>query len=57
MYEPKLERLTINEILTKDFSEYALPLIQRNYVWDADDVKEMIESLLRGVSYRNYNAH
>ena len=48
MYEPKLERLTIAEILSKDFLEYALPLIQRNYVWDADDVKEMIESLLRG---------
>jgi len=48
MYEPKLERLTISEILSKDFSEYVLPLIQREYVWDADDVKEMIESLLNG---------
>jgi hypothetical protein len=48
MYEPKLERLTISEILSKDFSEYVLPLIQREYVWDADDVKEMIESLMNG---------
>ena len=48
MYEPKLERLTISEILSKDFSEYVLPLIQREYVWDADDVKEMIESLING---------
>jgi uncharacterized protein with ParB-like and HNH nuclease domain len=48
MYEPKLERLTVSEILTKDFSEYVLPLIQREYVWDADDVKEMIESLING---------
>jgi len=48
MYEPKLERLTIHEILSKDFSEYVLPLIQREYVWDADDVKEMIESLING---------
>jgi hypothetical protein len=48
MYEPKLERLTISEILTKDFSEYVLPLIQRDYVWDEDDIKEMIESLING---------
>jgi len=48
MYEPKLERLTISEILSRDFSEYVLPLIQRDYVWDAEDVKEMIESLLNG---------
>jgi hypothetical protein len=48
MYEPKLERSTISEILNKDFSNYVLPLIQRDYVWDAEDVKEMIESLLNG---------
>jgi hypothetical protein len=48
MYEPKLDRLTISEILSKDFSEYVLPLIQREYVWDEDDVKEMIESLING---------
>jgi hypothetical protein len=48
MYEPKLEKLTISEILGKDFSEYVLPLIQREYVWDESDIKEMIESLLNG---------
>lgn len=47
-YESKLERLTMSEIFSKDFSEYVLPLIQREYVWDEDDVKEMIESLLNG---------
>jgi len=48
MYEPKLEKQTISEILGKDFSEYLLPSIQREFVWDEDDIKQMIESLLNG---------
>ncbi|MEM2100288.1 MAG: DUF262 domain-containing protein [Thermoproteota archaeon] len=48
MYEPRLEKLTISEVLRKDFSEYVLPLIQREYVWDESDIKDMIESLLNG---------
>lgn len=41
MYELKIEKLTISELLSKDFSDYFLPLIQREYVWDANDVKEI----------------
>lgn len=48
MYEPKLERQTISEILGKDFSGYFLPSIQRDFVWDENDIKELIESLLNG---------
>ncbi len=48
MYEPKLERPTISEIFEYDFSKYFLPSIQREFVWDEDDIKEMIESLLNG---------
>jgi len=48
MYEPKLEKQTISEILGKDFAGYFLPSIQRDFVWDEDDIKEMIVSLLNG---------
>ncbi len=48
MYEARPEKLTVSEVLGKDFSEYVLPLIQREFVWDEEDIKEMIESLLRG---------
>jgi hypothetical protein len=48
MYEPKLEKQTISEILGKDFSKYLLPSIQREFVWDEDDIKQMIESILNG---------
>jgi hypothetical protein len=48
MYELKLEKQTISEILGKDFSEYLLPSIQREFVWDEDDIKQMIESILNG---------
>jgi uncharacterized protein with ParB-like and HNH nuclease domain len=34
--------------LGKDFSEYLLPSIQREFVWDEDDIKQMIESILNG---------
>lgn len=48
MYEPKLEKQVISEILEKDFSGYFLPSIQRDFVWDEDDILEMIESILNG---------
>jgi hypothetical protein len=48
MYELRLEKQTISEILAKNFSEYFLPSIQREFVWDEDDIKELIESILKG---------
>lgn len=48
MYEPQLQKKTILEILSEDLSEYLLPSIQRDFEWDEDDIKEMIESLQRG---------
>lgn len=48
MYEPQLQKKTVAEILGEDLSEYLLPSIQRDFEWDEDDIKEMIESLLRG---------
>lgn len=48
MYEPELKRRTISEVLGEDPSDYYLPTIQRDFVWDEDDIKEMIESILNG---------
>jgi uncharacterized protein with ParB-like and HNH nuclease domain len=48
MYEAKLERRTISEVLGEDPSDYYLPTIQRDFVWDEDDIKQMIESILNG---------
>jgi hypothetical protein len=48
MYEPQLEKKTISEVLQMNFGNYFLPSIQRDFVWDEDDIKEMIDSLLNG---------
>jgi hypothetical protein len=48
MYRVILQPLTIEQVLSEDFSRYVLPLIQRDYVWDAEDVKDMIDSLING---------
>ncbi|MEM2191618.1 MAG: DUF262 domain-containing protein [Archaeoglobaceae archaeon] len=48
MYEARTETFTVHQILLKDFSEFRLPLIQRGFVWDEEDVKEFIESLIKG---------
>jgi hypothetical protein len=48
MYEPELKRRTISEVLGEDPSDYYLPTIQRDFVWDEDDIKQMIESILNG---------
>jgi len=48
MYEPALNRRTISEVLGEDPSDYYLPTIQRDFVWDEDDIKEMIDSILNG---------
>jgi hypothetical protein len=48
MYEPELKRRTISEVLGEDLSNYYLPTIQRDFVWDEDDIKQMIESILNG---------
>lgn len=48
MYEPELKRRTISELLGEDVSDYFLPTIQREFVWDEDDIKQMMESLLNG---------
>jgi len=48
MYEPELKRRTVSEVLGEDPSDYYLPTIQRDFVWDEDDIKQMIESILNG---------
>jgi len=48
MYEAEPKRRTISEVLAEDPSQYYLPTIQRDFVWDEDDIKEMIESLQSG---------
>ena len=48
MYEAEPKRRTISEVLGEDPSSYFLPTIQRDFVWDEDDVKQMIESIQNG---------
>jgi len=48
MYEVNLDRKTIQQILDTDFNNYFIPLIQREFVWDEDNIKEFIESILKG---------
>jgi len=48
MYEPTLRKVTVSEFLGSDLTGYCLPTIQRDYVWDEDDIIEMIESLQNG---------
>jgi hypothetical protein len=48
MYEPELKRRTISEVLGEDPSDYYLPTIQRDFVWDEEDIREMIESIQNG---------
>ena len=48
MYEAEPKRRTISEVLAEEPSQYYLPTIQRDFVWDEDDIKQMIESLQSG---------
>jgi hypothetical protein len=49
MYTIDLPRKSINEFLTADdLDSYLLPSVQRDFVWEEDEVLELIDSLLRG---------
>lgn len=49
MYTIDLPRKSINEFLTADdLDSYFLPSVQRDFVWEEDEVLELIDSLLRG---------
>lgn len=49
MYTIELPRKTINEFLTtEDLRTYRLPSVQRDFVWEEDEVIELIDSLIRG---------
>ena len=44
-----MSRKPVTEFLTvEDLGEYCLPSVQRDFVWDEDDVLELIDSLLKG---------
>jgi len=49
LYDIDLPRKSVNEFLTvEDLGTYCLPSVQRDFVWDEDQIKELIDSLLRG---------
>jgi len=49
MYQVELVRKPIAEFLTDDdLWTYYLPSVQRDFVWDEDEVQELIDSLLSG---------